>query len=63
MKSMIILAAVFAAGLMMSTGCSTCCKSDTAKSAMKCDGSCCKDSATCAACCKDAAGCAVCCKK
>lgn len=38
--------------------CSTC-----AKPAMKCDGSCCKDPATCTACCTNAAGCAKCCKK
>jgi hypothetical protein len=30
---------------------------------MACDGSCCKDAATCAKCCTDAAGCAKCCKK
>jgi hypothetical protein len=55
----------FAAGIMMTTGCAHngrmngCC----AKRAMLCDGSCCKDSATCAKCCTDAAGCAKCCKK
>ena len=62
MKSMMILAAVFAAGILMNTGCcSTCGHKDMA--AMKCDGGCCKDPATCAKCCKDEAGCAKCCKK
>ena len=65
MKSMMILAAVFAAGMLMTTGCSTCCHKDKSctKPAMACDGSCCKDGAACAKCCKDAAGCAKCCKK
>ena len=60
---MMILAAVFAAGILMTTGCSTCCKKASAKPAMACDGSCCKDGATCAKCCTDAAGCAKCCHK
>ena len=65
MKSLMILAAVCAAGFLMTTGCATCCKKDgtCAKPAMKCDGGCCKDPATCAKCCKDEAGCAKCCKK
>ena len=65
MRTMLILATVFAAGLLMTAGCSTCCKKDGActKPAMKCDGSCCKDGATCAKSCTDAAGCAKCCKK
>jgi hypothetical protein len=63
MKSLMILAAVFAAGLMLTTGCSTCKNGSCAKPAMACDGSCCKDGATCAKCCTDAAGCAKCCHK
>ena len=63
MKSMMTLVAVFAAALMMTTGCKTCCKSESAKPAMACDGSCCTDHATCTKCCKDAAGCAKCCHK
>ncbi|MDD5138985.1 MAG: hypothetical protein PHY43_01850 [Verrucomicrobiales bacterium] len=65
MKTMLTLAAVFAAGILMTTGCSTCCKKDaaSAKPAMACDGSCCKDKATCTKCCTDEAGCAKCCKK
>ncbi len=59
MKTMMILAAVFAAGILMTTGC----KTASAKSDMACDGGCCKDSATCAKCCTDAAGCAKCCHK
>jgi len=58
---MLILGAVCAAGLFFTTGCKSC--SSCAKPAMKCDGSCCKDGATCAKCCTDAAGCAKCCKK
>ena len=63
MKSMMILAAIFAAGILTTTGCKTCCKTESAKPAMACDGSCCKDKATCAKCCKDEAGCAKCCHK
>ena len=66
MKSMLILTAVFAAGILMTTGCSStsCHKEGTCtKPAMKCDGGCCKEAAACAKCCKDAAGCAKCCKK
>ena len=43
-----ILAAVFAAGILMTTGCAHCHKGTCCKPAMKCDGSCCKDGATCA---------------
>jgi len=60
---MMILAAVFAAGILMTTGCATCCKKEGAKPAMACGGGCCKDAATCAKCCTDATGCAKCCKK
>ena len=65
MKNLMLLAAVCTVALLMTTGCSTCCKKDSScsKPAMKCDGSCCKDDATCAKCCKDEAGCKVCCKK
>lgn len=65
MKTLMILAAVFAAGLMMTTGCASCKDGSCSKpaTAMKCDGGCCKDSVTCAKCCTDAAGCAKCCKK
>lgn len=65
MKTLTMLAAAFAVSLLLTTGCSTCCcKSGTcAKPATACDGSCCKDPATCAKCCTDAAGCAKCCKK
>jgi hypothetical protein len=63
MKTMMILAAVFAAGILMTTGCSTSKSASNAKPATACDGSCCKDSAACAKCCTDAAGCAKCCKK
>ena len=60
MKTMMILTAVFAAGMLMTTGCKT---GTCAKPAMACDGSCCSDHATCMKCCKDAAGCAKCCHK
>ena len=65
MKNIMMLAAVAVTGIFLMTGCSTCCKKDGACStaAMKCDGGCCKDAATCAKCCKDEAGCAKCCKK
>ena len=64
MKTMTLLAAVFAVSLLMTTGCACCKKNGAcAKPAMACDGSCCKDGATCAKCCTDAAGCAKCCKK
>lgn len=67
MKTMMILAAVFAAGILMTTGCSsTCCKNEgacTKPAASACTGACCSDPATCAKCCKDEAGCAKCCKK
>lgn len=65
MKTIMMLAAVLATGVLLTTGCSTCCHKDDAccKPAAKCDGGCCKDPATCAKCCTDAAGCAKCCKK
>ena len=66
MKTMMLLAAVFAAGMMMTTGCVHCKDGSCSKPAaahMKCDGSCCSDHATCMKCCTDAAGCAKCCKK
>ena len=64
MKSLMILAAVCATAVLMTTGCATCHKDGACcKPAVKCDGSCCKDPATCAKCCKDEAGCAKCCKK
>ena len=63
MKSLMILAAVCAAAMLMTTGCATCKDKSCCKPAVKCDGSCCKDPATCAKCCTDAAGCAKCCKK
>ncbi len=61
---MMILASLLAAGLF-STGCAHCKDGSCSKptTAMKCDGGCCKDGATCAKCCTDAAGCAKCCKK
>lgn len=39
MKTTLILAAVFAAGILMTTGCSTCCHKDGAccKPAVKCE--------------------------
>lgn len=66
MKSMMLmLAVVFAAGLMLTTGCKTCssCGSCEKPKAAACTGACCKDPATCKQCCGDAAGCAKCCKK
>ena len=65
MKTMLLFAAVCAAAILMTTGCSTCCHKDKAccKPATACTGDCCKDPATCAKCCTDAAGCAKCCKK
>jgi hypothetical protein len=60
---MMILASVLAAGLF-GAGCAHCKDGSCAKpAAMKCDGSCCSDHATCAKCCTDAAGCAKCCHK
>ena len=60
---MLMLGAVCAAGLLF-TGCATCKDGSCSKpAAMKCDGSCCSDHATCMKCCTDAAGCAKCCKK
>jgi hypothetical protein len=59
MKTMMIMAAVFAAGILMTTGC----KTAEDKSGMACNGSCCSDHATCTKCCTDAAGCAKCCHK
>lgn len=58
MKTIMTLAMVAVAGMLITTGCSTCCEKKAA-----CDGGCCKDQATCAKCCTDAAGCAKCCKK
>ncbi len=66
MKTMMILAAVFSAGILLTTGCSSCCQKSGAcmqPAATTCNGSCCSDPATCAKCCTDAAGCAKCCKK
>jgi len=66
MKSMMILAAVFAASLLMATGCCSTCKQESTcdkPAAAACTGACCKDPAACAKCCGDAAGCAKCCKK
>ena len=64
MKTIMMLAAVLATGVLLTTGCSTCKSGDSCcKPAAKCDGGCCKDPATCAKCCTDAAGCAKCCKK
>ncbi len=62
---MLMLGALCAVGLLLNTGCKCCSKggSDTKSSASACDGSCCKDAATCAKCCKDEAGCKACCKK
>jgi hypothetical protein len=57
MKTMLMLAAVLATSLFLTTGCAS------NKSVAGCDGGCCKDPAKCAACCGDAAGCAKCCKK
>ena len=62
MKTIMTLAMVAVAGIFLTTGCSTC-KSCSKPAAMKCDGSCCSDHATCAKCCTDAAGCAKCCHK
>lgn len=63
MKKLTMVAALFAASLLMTTGCATHChKGSCTMAAQKCDGSCCSDHATCAKCCKDAAGCAKCCK-
>ena len=59
MKTMTMIAALFAASLLLTTGCAT---HSQGKSAKKCDGSCCNDPAMCAKCCGDAAGCAKCCK-
>lgn len=65
MKSMMMLGAVIAAAMMMTTGCANCHKGGacTKPAAMTCDGGCCKDATTCAKCCTDAAGCAKCCHK
>jgi|GEM_PF-1194817 len=65
MKTMLILAAVIAAAVLMTTsGCSTCQSGYCCKpAASACTGTCCKDPAICAKCCTDAAGCAKCCKK
>jgi uncharacterized protein YgiB involved in biofilm formation len=64
MKTMMTLVAVFAAGMLMTTGCSSTYKTGSCtKTVSACSGSCCKDPATCAKCCTDAAGCAKCCHK
>jgi hypothetical protein len=65
MKTMMILAAVCAAAMLTTTGCKCCghCDKDSTKTAMSCDGSCCKDHDTCVKCCKDEAGCQKCCHK
>lgn len=61
---MLTMAAVLAVGMLFNTGCACCHKGGSCdKTAMKCDGGCCKGSATCAKCCADAAGCAKCCHK
>ena len=62
MKTMTLLAAVFAVSLLMTTGCAHC-KNGACSKPAACDGSCCSDHATCMKCCKDAAGCAKCCHK
>jgi len=63
MKTLLLLATVCAAAVLMTTGCSTCKSDSCCKPASACTGACCKDPATCAKCCTDAAGCAKCCKK
>ncbi len=63
MKTTMILAAVFAVALLMTTGCACCKSGASTKTATACDGSCCSDHATCTKCCTDTAGCAKCCKK
>jgi hypothetical protein len=60
---LLILGVVCAVGLLFNTGCASCSCGKPAATASACDGSCCKDPATCAKCCGDAAGCAKCCKK
>jgi hypothetical protein len=61
---MLILGAACAVGLLFNTGCASCnCSKPATTTASTCDGSCCKDPATCTKCCGDAAGCAKCCKK
>ena len=61
MKTMMMIAALFATSLMMTTGCATHSGSNS-MAATKCNGSCCSDPAKCAACCGDKAGCEKCCK-
>ena len=59
MKTIALFATLLATSLFLTTGCAS--SHDSASAS--CDGSCCKDSATCTKCCGDTAGCAKCCKK
>ena len=61
MKTVMMLAMVAVAGIFLTTGCAS--SGHHGSHAMKCDGSCCSDHATCMKCCTDAAGCAKCCHK
>ncbi len=61
MKTIALFATVLVASLFLTTGCKT--NESSTTTAAGCDGSCCKDAATCTKCCGDAAGCAKCCKK
>ncbi len=64
MKIIMTLALVAVAGIFLTTGCCSTCKSGScSKPATACSGACCSDAATCAKCCTDTAGCAKCCKK
>jgi hypothetical protein len=68
MKNLMLLAAVAAVSLLMTTGCGTCShcsKKDAScgKPAAACTGACCSSHEDCAKCCKDADGCAKCCHK
>ncbi|MEJ0090528.1 MAG: hypothetical protein WDM80_12410 [Limisphaerales bacterium] len=64
MKTIMMLAVIFAAGILLTTGCSSTYKTGSStKTVTACDGSCCADHATCAKCCTDSAGCAKCCHK
>lgn len=67
MKTIILLATICAASVLMTTGCATsCCKDKDASckpAAAACNGSCCKDPDTCKKCCGDEAGCKKCCEK
>lgn len=57
MKSILLLATIFATSVFLATGCAT--KSGSASAG--CDGSCCKDPTACAKCC--GTNCASCCMK